>query len=594
AGNLLFIGVNLGFLLAFAPAGAELPVFDDGARICENGVRSYLIGQIVLYSVYSLPQRPLQYYIENFNPEAKKSRLVAVIWALWSLFTLFDILWFFIGQYWVFSSSLCKEYDPPLYWLAISQIIFFYLTTIAPIFLYAVFVCVMRRRYIRNEMEEGTGPAAHLKGGLSKAELATLRTFIFKTSLPISPEEQESDDKDEEQGIIELDTIDSAKIAISENETHENQVTEIQIVTSAMDSAESHLPATDGQLGTNDKGKSPARMSPQEPTTTNIILSKKSSLASKKHNSVKISSEGSPSSSPATELPTVGQTPAIIEADLPTGASTNCAICFCDFEAGDVIRELACHHIFHVDCIDPWLIVPDAPSAPSSSKNPPHKAHRTCPLCVQEVILPEFRDKDVELAMELQKKEESEMQQLLERLKKEAEEEQALIEKRRKKAEERKQRRANGRLSGLLSLGRGRSRTVDPTGTNSKKSNEGAMKRSTSIDVVPNSIADLDGESISSSTVQKTPQERLSTIKMQLESIKSKLIETQDGANNLSEGVVEDSLASANAIALMIQSVQDDLEEEENAENNAENTDNPQTEADGEEAERSSSPEKNT
>ncbi|ORY53064.1 hypothetical protein BCR33DRAFT_732858 [Rhizoclosmatium globosum] len=60
------------------------------------------------------------------------------------------------------------------------------------------------------------------------------------------------------------------------------------------------------------------------------------------------------------------------------------------------------------------------------------------PPLVREAILPEFRDKDVELAMELQKKEEEEMAKVLERLKKEAEEEQLLIERRRKREEERR------------------------------------------------------------------------------------------------------------------------------------------------------------
>lgn len=42
-----------------------------------------------------------------------------------------------------------------------------------------------------------------------------------------------------------------------------------------------------------------------------------------------------------------------------------CAICLDEFESGDEIRSLPCHHEFHCDCIDPWLV----------------RKSSTCPLC---------------------------------------------------------------------------------------------------------------------------------------------------------------------------------------------------------------------
>ncbi|KAI8894862.1 hypothetical protein BC833DRAFT_193579 [Globomyces pollinis-pini] len=47
----------------------------------------------------------------------------------------------------------------------------------------------------------------------------------------------------------------------------------------------------------------------------------------------------------------------------------DCAICVDPLKWGDPVRSLHCHHIFHSDCIDPWL---------SHYSN-------LCPLCKQSV-----------------------------------------------------------------------------------------------------------------------------------------------------------------------------------------------------------------
>ncbi|KTG47884.1 hypothetical protein cypCar_00013139 [Cyprinus carpio] len=45
-----------------------------------------------------------------------------------------------------------------------------------------------------------------------------------------------------------------------------------------------------------------------------------------------------------------------------------CVICMMDFEYGDPIRFLPCMHIYHVDCIDAWLM-----------------RSFTCPSCMEPV-----------------------------------------------------------------------------------------------------------------------------------------------------------------------------------------------------------------
>ena len=52
-----------------------------------------------------------------------------------------------------------------------------------------------------------------------------------------------------------------------------------------------------------------------------------------------------------------------------TGESlTTCAVCLCDYEAGDVLRVLPCLHRFHTACVDPWL-----------------RLHGVCPVCKANV-----------------------------------------------------------------------------------------------------------------------------------------------------------------------------------------------------------------
>lgn len=50
----------------------------------------------------------------------------------------------------------------------------------------------------------------------------------------------------------------------------------------------------------------------------------------------------------------------------PTGAS--CAVCLCEFEYGDSLRQLPCKHFFHEKCVDRWL-----------------ERNKKCPLCMGDI-----------------------------------------------------------------------------------------------------------------------------------------------------------------------------------------------------------------
>ncbi len=52
---------------------------------------------------------------------------------------------------------------------------------------------------------------------------------------------------------------------------------------------------------------------------------------------------------------------------------TSCAVCIEEYAEGDKLRELPCQHVFHTECIVPWLT----------------ERHTSCPLCKAEVLLTE-------------------------------------------------------------------------------------------------------------------------------------------------------------------------------------------------------------
>lgn len=67
--------------------------------------------------------------------------------------------------------------------------------------------------------------------------------------------------------------------------------------------------------------------------------------------------------------------PVIEISETHTSAEDHCAVCKEEFEIGTTARELPCKHIYHQDCIIPWL----------TSRN-------SCPVCRQELPAEEMRN----------------------------------------------------------------------------------------------------------------------------------------------------------------------------------------------------------
>ncbi|CAK9194038.1 unnamed protein product [Sphagnum troendelagicum] len=61
------------------------------------------------------------------------------------------------------------------------------------------------------------------------------------------------------------------------------------------------------------------------------------------------------------------------------GTAETCAICLEDYEAGENLRLLPCHHEFHVDCIDQWLTTQRA-FCPVCKRDAQSKSHEPVPI----------------------------------------------------------------------------------------------------------------------------------------------------------------------------------------------------------------------
>ncbi|GJN38562.1 hypothetical protein PR202_gb27617 [Eleusine coracana subsp. coracana] len=72
--------------------------------------------------------------------------------------------------------------------------------------------------------------------------------------------------------------------------------------------------------------------------------------------------------SPTAGLPSFTYKPSVSKHNLTGGGGggeETCSVCLGAFQAGETVRLLpVCLHLYHVDCIDPWLNV-----------------HSTCPIC---------------------------------------------------------------------------------------------------------------------------------------------------------------------------------------------------------------------
>jgi len=62
---------------------------------------------------------------------------------------------------------------------------------------------------------------------------------------------------------------------------------------------------------------------------------------------------------------------------LANGSPENCSICLEEYSDREILRELPCSHLYHMECVDKWLT--------TKSSN--------CPLCKQDATPPAIAEK---------------------------------------------------------------------------------------------------------------------------------------------------------------------------------------------------------
>ncbi|KNC99593.1 uncharacterized protein SPPG_04980 [Spizellomyces punctatus DAOM BR117] len=146
---------------------------------CDAPLNVYLIGLLVMEVVYGVPAKPIMYFVDR-RPEWRTSNVWRRVRKLWGTCAGVDVVWFVVGNVWVFRSQTCKTQNPQLYWLTFAEIIVRYATIVLPLTLFLILLCVFRGRVRRDMLGY-----PELQTGLTPLELTRLKTFSFnELSLP--------------------------------------------------------------------------------------------------------------------------------------------------------------------------------------------------------------------------------------------------------------------------------------------------------------------------------------------------------------------------------------------------------------------------
>ncbi|KAJ1558273.1 E3 ubiquitin-protein ligase rnf13, partial [Nowakowskiella sp. JEL0078] len=402
--NVGYIGIFLTFILIW------------GWVPCDQPLSLYLTIKSVVIAV-KLPDK----IIYQFPGEWQDSMLMRWVRLFWIIADYFAFCWFLAGNAFISNCNTCQRTNPNLYWLVFADCIFTWVVMLLS-FALLVLANMVRRRQERYQahMAALASMDPGVSRGLSNLELSRLRTFSFhsmskpintvakveslatkipmtrlsrwrsdsnlfgarkidnpldETSVPYNRYPDFGNSQKHKITIISEDLLEKMEIEDHENVVTQHNLNEIKDISTEA-----------GEEFTED-----SCLSPNENRSIKDIESPRISTSTRSLSVVRAKSLDSVPMTPSASATSVASSSSKVnQIELPdkshkTSSHETCVVCFEAYENGDRLRELACSHVFHKDCIDEWLR-----GDPETGAG----GHRTCPLCVQEAIRPEDRDKE--------------------------------------------------------------------------------------------------------------------------------------------------------------------------------------------------------
>ncbi len=279
---------------------------------CDKPMRVWL----AIFSARWLVMLPVQFRIAAFE-RAGRNHTREDTWMGYA--QLCTLLWFVVGQMWLFSSSTCKSTNSTLYYYCLAQIIIVYMILFSPLVILVTLVLCLPCLIIHQRLRRRAR-------GASNVTLDALPRHEF---VPFE------DPPNDDEGLPPADT--TAGDTGGDAKDRQRRL---------------RLRALESRLGLGGDLSGLGGSGPDDSG-----LSEDLGLDSKRSAGDGKGGGGEQGTGRGTRR----------QSENPS-CQINCAICYCEYEQGDVLVTLPCKHVFHDTCATKWL-----------------KMKQICPLCRMDI-----------------------------------------------------------------------------------------------------------------------------------------------------------------------------------------------------------------